>query len=192
MSEARQLPILPDSIWLRILREASREDALWLLQAASSGLQSLDRVSQDGSLWREVRVDAGGGRRPADLRRIVRFLHGGTVSLELVGQNQRGRGRRRSSAPPPLTTSFLYSLCRRCPTLRRLSLENLVLSREVLQSLPTSIESLSLSGCSFEEGLPRIRALVTSPLFVLKKRQHRLREVRRSKRATIQGKCFCT
>ncbi len=143
------------------------------MSVAQSGVRDLGRISADRSLWREVRVDAE-RKSPSDLRRIVRFLHPGTVSFGLVG---RKRTRRQTGKSRPLlTTSFLYSLSLRSPGLRSLSLENVLLGRQVLQSLPTCVESLSLVGCVLD-GLPRVRALVTSPLLVLKKRQHRLTTV---------------
>ncbi len=170
------LPRLPDCLWLRILSYVSAEDALQLVTAAESGLPVLRRVAADRSLWRQVRANLSGRRTAGELRRIVKYLHRGTASFTLVGDANKKKKKDRKKAS--VSDAFLSSLWLRCPSLRHLGLERVVLGRLTLRSLPTGLKSLSLAGSCFGEDFPTDKSRAVSPLKVVALRQQHLEVVR--------------
>jgi len=125
--------LVPDDIWLRVLRHLDSADQLISLiePFRQNGRRRLDeeekkkpdivltlgRVACDFSLWRTVRFT---GRKPSDLAKIKAFLGPRTTCLELRGP-EYAKGPRTKLH---VTEAFFQSLKLRCTNLETLALTN--------------------------------------------------------------------
>ncbi|XP_051497556.1 F-box/LRR-repeat protein 12 isoform X2 [Apus apus] len=156
MAEAAELPVLPDSVLLQVLKLLPLRDRL----RAACVCRRWRRLALDRTVWREV--DLTPHRLSSrSFRFLLRRLPGPDLRL------LRLRGRLRSGSEPRLLSpSLLLALSRRCPRLQHLSLLDTDLRPLPYSHLPLSLTRLRLERCEIPaswfggNAAPRLERLV--------------------------------
>ncbi|KAM6100942.1 F-box/LRR-repeat protein 12 [Pterocles gutturalis] len=159
-----ELPVLPDSVLLRVLELLPLRDRL----RAARVSRRWQRLALDRTVWRDVDLSPHRLTSHTLWQLVRQRLSDSLRTLRLRGALCSGSGSRRFLSPALLT-----ALAKRCPCLRRLILTELDLRPIPYESIPPSLTTLELSCCEIPAAwfttaaLPQLQHLVvrTVPAF---------------------------